>query len=124
MGNHQDRSIPILRSIVRRKGLYNVKFFKDYSSYSVVDQIFLHYYSQGGIGSDSGAFVFSWFFKKKILHFDTFKSKESIALSRNKNIKFLYKKIYFDKINKEKVKLVVYNTYEEIKKNIYKHLIS
>ena len=104
--------------------MFNVKFLKDYSN-SIINQLFVHYYSQGGIGSDSGAFIYSWFFKKKILHFDTTPSNESLALAKNKNVKFLYKSIQLKKLNNhdKKKKLVLENSYEEIIKNIYGHLI-
>lgn len=124
IGNSKDKSINILKNIVSKKKLLNVKFFNNYF-YSIVDQLFLHYYSQGGIGSDSGAFVYSWFFKKKVLHFDTIRSNESLALAKNKNVKFLYKSTLQKKFNNydKKKRLMFDNSYEEIIKNIYIHLI-
>jgi hypothetical protein len=123
LGNSKDKSIPILRKIVNEQKLFNVKFLKDKSN-SIINQLFVHYYSQGGIGSDSGAFIYSWFFKKKVLHFDTIRTNESLALSKNKNVKFLYKSIQLKKINNhDKKKIVLDNSYEEIIKNIYKHLM-
>lgn len=98
IGNSEDKSIPILRNITNEQNLFNVKFLKDYSN-SIINQLFVHYYSQGGIGSDSGAFIYSWFFKKKVLHFDTTPSNESLALAKNKNVKFLYKSIQLKKLN-------------------------
>jgi len=129
LGNDKDKSIPILRKIKEKYNFSNIEFFKDYSkSYSIIDQLFIHYYSKGGIGSDSGAFVYSWFLKKKIVHFDTIRTKESFALAKNKNIKFLYKsfqrtKIYDNKNFYNQKKLLIDNSYESIKKKIYSHLI-
>jgi hypothetical protein len=124
LGNSKDKSIPILRNIVNVQKLYNVKFIKD-NSYSIINQLFIHYYSQGGIGSDSGAFIYSWFFKKRVLHFDTIRSNESLALSKNKNVKFLYKSTRLKKLNNhnKKKRLIFDNSYEEIIKNIYIHLM-
>ena len=123
LGNSKDKSIPILRNIVNEQNLFNVKFLMDYSN-SIINQLFVHYYSHGGIGSDSGAFIYSWFFKKKVLHFDTTPSNESLALAKNKNVKFLYKSIQLKKLNNhDKKKLVLENSYEEIIKNIYRHLM-
>jgi hypothetical protein len=124
LGNSKDKSIPILRNMVNEQNLFNVKFLKDYSN-SIINQLFVHYYSQGGIGNDSGAFIYSWFFKKKVLHFDTIPSNESFALAKNKNVKFLYKSIQLKKLNNldKKKKLVLENSYEEIIKNIYRHLM-
>jgi hypothetical protein len=124
LGNSKDKSIPILRNMANKQNLLNVKFLKDYSN-SIINQLFVHYYSQGGLGSDSGAFIYSWFFKKKVLHFDTTPSNESLALAKNKNVKFLYKSVQLKKPNNhnKKKRLVLDNSYEEIIKNINRHLM-
>ena len=126
LGDNYDKSIPFLKDIVHKKKLSHVKFFKDYSpKYKIIDQIFMHYHSQGGFGSDSGTFVLSWFLEKKIIHFDTIPLKEHRVYAKNKNVKFLYKRIYSHSNDDSviKKKLVIHNSYEEIKRNIYNHLI-
>ena len=126
LGDIYDKSIPFLKDIVHKEKLSHVKFFKDYSpKYKIIDQVFMHYHSQGGFGNDSGAFVHSWFLKKKIIHFDTIQLKEHRVLAKNKNLKFLYKKIYSNSSNDSliKKKIVIHNSYEDIKRNIYNHLI-
>jgi hypothetical protein len=64
LGNNSDKSLPILKN----KYLTNNKvlFFSDLSlNQSVIDQLYIHYYSLLSIGSDSGVFIMSMYLKKK-----------------------------------------------------------
>jgi hypothetical protein len=132
LGNSEDKSVPILKKIVKKNKINNVYFFSDISkNYSLIDQIYVNFYSQGSIGSDTGAFIISIFLKKKIIFFDTVKLQSSLFLEKNKNIKLLYKKINIKKKNKiltedyffEKRPKVIENSFEEIQKEFKKKFL-
>jgi hypothetical protein len=129
LGNADDKSIPILKKIVKKNKINNTFFFCEISKkYSFVDQIFIHFFSQGSIGSDSGAFAISVYLKKKIIFFDAIKLLESSFLEKHKNIKFLYKRININNKNRiltsdyvlRKKPKIIENPFEEIKNEFQK----
>jgi ADP-heptose:LPS heptosyltransferase len=106
LGNNSDKSLPILKN----KYLTNNKvlFFSDLSlNQSVIDQLYIHYYSLLSIGSDSGAFIMSIYLKKKIIFFDAIISPTYKFYKKNKNIVMLLKKI----VVKKKIRALKYDDY-------------
>ena len=91
MGNEKDKSVNIIEEKIKNKNLF---FFKNLSpNQTLIDQLFLHKYSQFGIGSDSGVWTMSFFFQKKIFLFDTCVSFDNNIYKKYKNIFFMPKKI-------------------------------
>ena len=96
LGNNFDKSLPILKNKYLTNN--NILFFSDLSlSQSIVDQLYIHYYSLLSIGSDSGAFIMSVYLKKKIIFFDTIISPTYKFYKKNKNIVVLLKKVIIKK---------------------------
>ena len=94
MGNQSDKSVNIIKKKIKDENLF---FFKDLSpNENLIDQLFLHKYSQIGIGNDGGVWTMSFFFQKKIFLFDTCISSGNKLYKKNKNIFFMPKKISFE----------------------------
>jgi hypothetical protein len=94
MGSEADKSVNIIENHFKNKNLF---FFKNLSeNQSLIDQLFLHKYCQFGIGSDSGAWTMSFFFKKKLILFDSFFSFANGIYKKYKNIIFMPKKITYE----------------------------
>jgi hypothetical protein len=95
LGDKFDKSIPVLK-----KKYFNnkyIRFFLNMSpNQSMLDQLYIHYYSLLSIGSDSGAFVMSKYLKKKIIFFDTMISYDQ-SYQKFRNIKMLYKKVSYER---------------------------
>ena len=65
MGNQKDKSVNIIEKKLKIKIYF---FFKNLSpGENLIDQLFLHKYSQFGIGNDGGIWTMSFFFKTNIL---------------------------------------------------------
>jgi len=94
MGSEADKSVNIIENHFKNKNLF---FFKNLSeNQSLIDQLFLHKYCQFGIGSDSGAWTMSFFFKKKLILFDSFFNFANVIYKKYKNIIFMPKKITYE----------------------------
>lgn len=131
LGNKFDKSI----SVLKKKYFNNkyIRFFFNMSpNQSMLDQLYVHYYSLLSIGNDSGTFVMSKYLKKKIIFFDTMKSY-SESYQKFRNIKMLYKKVNYrknlqnfslshlkDAYNINKKNLLKETSYLEIKKELKK----
>lgn len=133
MGDETDKSVNIIESHFKNKDLF---FFKNLSpNQALIDQLFLNKYSQFGIGSDSGAWIMSFFFQKKLFLFDTCISSNNNLYKRYKNIFFMPKKVVYEnktvdqtykicnKILNNKISYnVIEVSYEKIIKQIKKYL--
>ena len=94
MGNQKDKSVNIIEKKIKNKNLF---FFKNLSpGENLIDQLFLHKYSQFGIGNDGGVWTMSFFFRKRIFLFDTCISSQNKLYKKYKNIIFMPKKITFE----------------------------
>jgi len=98
LGKTSDHSIELITNFIKKAKFKNIFLFKDLSdNYSICDQAYTALNSIGYIGSASGAMDFNGPLNKKIILIDhVFTSFDKY---RNKNCKFLYKKMY-DKKNK------------------------
>ena len=93
MGSQRDKSVNIIEKQIKNKNLF---FFKNLSpNENLIDQLFLHKYSQFGVGNDSGVWTMSFFLQKKIFLFDTCVSSANKLYENYKNISFIPKKITF-----------------------------
>jgi hypothetical protein len=79
----------------KRTILNDVVFFEDLSkNQSVIDQIYIHYYSTLCIGNPGGAFIISMYLQKKIIFLDSLIHViDKFPMMYDKNVKNLYKKI-------------------------------
>jgi|688.fasta_scaffold293966_2 hypothetical protein len=93
LGNKKDKSINLIENYFKNKNLF---FFKNLSADKTLhDQLFLHKYSQFGIGSESGAWIMSHFFQKKLILFDGMICKENDSFKKHSNVFFMPKKIKY-----------------------------
>jgi len=95
MNNKYDGSYKFLKKNFNKK----ILFFNDLSkSQSIVDQVFIHYYSSLWIGNSSGSSIISLYLKKKCIIIDSVKwTINKFALFHSKNILQIYKKIFYNK---------------------------
>ena len=133
LGNQKDKSVNIIENHFKDKNLF---FFKNLSpKQTMIDQLFLHKYSQFGIGNDSGGWIISFFLQKKLFIFDACSSLENSLYKKYKNIYFMPKKITYNnktvnlthqistKILKSKIPYTISEvSFEEISKEIKNHI--
>ena len=94
LGNQKDKSVNIIENHLKDKNLF---FFKNLSpKQTMIDQLFLHKYSQFGVGNDSGGWMISFFLQKKLLLFDTCIFFGNKMYRKYKNIFFISKKIAYE----------------------------
>jgi len=95
MGSKFDIAFKILKKNLNKK----ILFFNDLSkSQSMVDQLFIHYYSSLWIGNPSGSIIISLYLKKKCILIDSVKwMTVKFSLFHSKNILQIFKKIVYDK---------------------------
>jgi len=95
MGSKFDIAFKILKKNLNKK----ILFFNDLSkSQSMVDQLFIHYYSSLWIGNPSGSIIISLYLKKKCILIDSVKCMTvKFSLFHSKNILQIFKKIVYDK---------------------------
>ena len=94
MGDKFDISFKIFKKTFNKK----ILFFNDLSkSQSMVDQVFIHYYSSLWIGNASGSSIISLYLKKKCILIDTVKWKIcKFSMFHSKNILEIFKKIVYN----------------------------
>ena len=94
LGNQKDKSVNIIENHLKDKNLF---FFKNLSpKQTIIDQLFLHKYSQFGIGNDSGGWIISFFLQKKLFLFDSFMSSNNSLYKKYKNVFLMPKKITYE----------------------------
>jgi len=136
LGDSYDKSVKILKNKINN----NVLFFEDLSkNQSIIDQMYIHYYSSLCIGNPGGSFIISMYLQKKIIFFDSLINViNKYPMMYGKNITNLYKKITiknktnflsdkyiknFKEKNIEKINYqIIESSYEDIKKSLSKYI--